>query len=89
MIRRDVIYTGRVQGVGFRWTTNRIAKNYDVRGFVENREDGSVYMVAEGSEKDVEEFMIAIAENMGKNIKETRINQGRVGGDLTDFQVHY
>ncbi|MEL0096512.1 MAG: acylphosphatase [Planctomycetaceae bacterium] len=89
MIRRDVIYTGRVQGVGFRWTTNRIAKNYDVRGFVENREDGSVYMVAEGAEKDVEEFMIAIAENMGKNIKETRINQGRVGGDLTDFQVHY
>ena len=89
MIRRDVIYTGRVQGVGFRWTTNRIAKNYDVRGFVENREDGSVYMVAEGTEKDVEEFMIAIAENMGKNIKETRINQGRVGGDLTDFQVHY
>ena len=89
MIRRDVIYTGRVQGVGFRWTTNHIAKNYDVRGFVENREDGSVYMVAEGTEKDVEEFMIAIAENMGKNIKETRINQGRVGGDLTDFQVHY
>ena len=89
MIRRDVIYTGRVQGVGFRWTTNHIAKNYDVRGFVENRQDGSVYMVAEGAEKDVEEFMIAIAENMGKNIKETRINQGRVGGDLTDFQVHY
>ena len=89
MIRRDVIYTGRVQGVGFRWTTNHIAKNYDVRGFVENREDGSVYMVAEGTEKDVEEFMIAIAENMGKNIKETRVNQGRVDGDLTDFQVHY
>ncbi len=89
MIRRDVIYTGRVQGVGFRWTTNRIAKNYDVRGFVENREDGSVYMVAEGAEKDVEEFMIAIAENMGKNIKETRVNQGRVDGDLTDFHVNY
>lgn len=89
MIRRDVIYTGRVQGVGFRWTTNHIAKNYDVRGFVENREDGSVYMVAEGTEKDVEEFMIAIAENMGKNIKEIRVNQGRVDGDLTDFHVNY
>ena len=56
---------------------------------MENREDGSVYMVAEGTEKDVEEFMIAIAENMGKNIKETRVNQGRVDGDLTDFHVNY
>ena len=89
MIRRDVIYSGRVQGVGFRWTTNHIAKNYDVLGSVENREDGSVYMVVEGPDKDVEAFMNAIAERMATNIKETKILQGCASGDLVDFHVKY
>ncbi len=89
MIRRDVIYTGRVQGVGFRWTTNHIAKNYDVLGSVENRDDGSVYMVVEGPEKDVDVFMDAIAERMAGNIKETTVHQGSASGDLVGFHVNY
>ena len=89
MIRRDVIYTGRVQGVGFRWTTNQIAKDFDVVGTVENRNDGSVYLVVEGLEGEVDAFMKAIGDRMALNLKETKIRQGFAIGNLDDFHVNY
>jgi acylphosphatase len=39
---------GRVQGVGFRFSTVREAEELGIKGFVENRMDGSVYIEAEG-----------------------------------------
>ena len=89
MIRRDVIYTGRVQGVGFRWTTNQIAKDFDVVGTVENRNDGSVYLVVEGLAGEVDAFMKAIGDRMALNLKETKIRQGSAIGNLDDFHVNY
>ena len=41
--------TGRVQGVGFRWSAANEARNRDIKGFVKNLSDGSVYLEAEGS----------------------------------------
>ena len=89
MIRRDVIYTGRVQGVGFRWTTNHIAKDFDVVGTVENRNDGTVYMVVEGLEREVDAFMKEIGSRMALNVKDTEIRQGFALGNLDDFHVNY
>ena len=42
MTARQVYYTGRVQGVGFRYSTKRIASGYDVTGSVKNLPDGRV-----------------------------------------------
>jgi acylphosphatase len=41
--------TGHVQGVGFRWSAANEARNRDIKGFVKNLSDGSVYIEAEGS----------------------------------------
>jgi hypothetical protein len=38
--RREVLYEGNVQGVGFRFTTNRVAGRFDVAGYVRNLPDG-------------------------------------------------
>jgi acylphosphatase len=46
--RRMVHYRGRVQGVGFRYTTREIASQFDVMGYVQNLPDGQVLVVAEG-----------------------------------------
>ncbi|MEO2015899.1 MAG: acylphosphatase [Fuerstiella sp.] len=43
------MFTGQVQGVGFRWTTNRVATAYPVTGFVRNLADGRVELVVTGS----------------------------------------
>lgn len=89
MIRRDVIYHGRVQGVGFRWTTNRLARDFAVSGTVENRSDGSVYMVVEGQENEIDQFMEAIATRMSTNIKSTSIQEGIASKKFQEFRVNY
>ena len=89
MIRKDVIYKGRVQGVGFRWTTNHISRQFSVTGTVQNRADGTVHLVVEGEQKEVEAFMMAIAERMTTNIKETTIHEADYLGEFEDFRVLY
>lgn len=49
--------SGNVQGVGFRASMRRRARNNDVTGWVKNLEDGRVEAVLEGEEEDVAEVM--------------------------------
>jgi len=51
--RLTASFNGRVQGVGFRFTTVEIARNHPVSGFVQNMMDGSVRLVAEGTEDNL------------------------------------
>jgi acylphosphatase len=48
---------GRVQGVGFRFYTQRKAKELNILGFVQNKQDASVYIEAQGETNDLNEFM--------------------------------
>ncbi|MBN2639030.1 MAG: acylphosphatase [Bacteroidales bacterium] len=47
---------GKVQGVGFRYYTEKKALELDIKGFVKNRPDGSVYIEAEGKTENLELF---------------------------------
>jgi len=67
-VKKKIIFTGRVQGVGFRWTVTRIASGYDVTGYVKNRSDGTVEVVAQGNGKAVDAFVDEIAETMKRYI---------------------
>ncbi len=49
--------TGHVQGVGFRWSAASEARNLGIKGFVKNLSDGSVYIEAEGSIKELNIFV--------------------------------
>ncbi len=53
----DITVTGMVQGVGFRLNTKRKAKKIGINGFVRNEPDGSVYIEAEGTEDQLENFL--------------------------------
>jgi len=59
-----VIYTGHVQGVGFRYTSQRLAKGYAISGYVRNLADGSVELVVEGQQTEVDRFLAALDEQM-------------------------
>jgi acylphosphatase len=52
-----ICVTGRVQGVGFRWSASNEAKNRGINGFIKNLSDGSVYIEAEGYEQQVTAFV--------------------------------
>ena len=54
---------GRVQGVGFRYTTKQLADDIGIKGTVRNNEDGSVQIEAMGEEKDINQFLQQIKNN--------------------------
>ena len=49
LVRRRVLYSGSVQGVGFRWFVEREAHILGVAGWVRNRTDGTVEVLAMGT----------------------------------------
>lgn len=49
--------TGRVQNVGFRYSTMEVARHYGITGFVKNNVDGSVLIEAEGEEDNLHSFI--------------------------------
>jgi len=72
-ICKHVYYSGRVQGVGFRYTAHHVAQEYDVAGFVRNLPDGKVEVRVEGLPEQVEAFLSALAQRMSGYIEETKV----------------
>jgi acylphosphatase len=64
-----VLFSGRVQGVGFRYTVCRIAASFQVTGYVRNLMTGDVELVAEGFEQELVDFLRSIREShLGRHI---------------------
>ena len=71
---KRVVYRGRVQGVGFRWTARGLAGGYAVAGHVRNLPTGEVELVAEGAPEQVDAFLAAVTERMADNIAATTVH---------------
>ena len=71
--RRRVLYSGRVQGVGFRWTSQTIAERHAVSGWVRNLPDGRVEMVVEGELPAVQGYLSAVSDHFGRKIRERQV----------------
>ena len=56
----EIFYSGRVQGVGFRYTAKSAASGFEISGTVRNLPDGRVELVAEGERDELEAFRAAI-----------------------------
>lgn len=71
MLAKRVIFEGRVQGVGFRYTVKDLARGFEVRGWVKNLPDGTVELQVMGETDEVESFIREIAEesNVAHHIK--------------------
>ncbi len=67
--RIETWFEGRVQGVGFRFKTSRIATGFDVAGYVENLDDGRVHLVAAGQEGEVRAFVAEVLKVMDCFVK--------------------
>ncbi|MGD8786227.1 MAG: acylphosphatase [Phycisphaerales bacterium] len=89
MIAKHVIFKGRVQGVGFRYTTRRIADRYQLTGFVRNLPDGTVEMLAQGSSKDIDGCMRDIEEYFSGYVRDTKVNEIPPDPKYIDFQITF
>ena len=61
--RLQIFYSGRVQGVGFRYSVKTLATGFEVTGTVANLPDGRVELTAEGAQGELEEFRKAIQDS--------------------------
>ena len=87
MIRRTSHFSGRVQGVGFRYTVQDLAKGLDVKGYVRNLPDGRVELVAEGDEAEIGSLIDRIGEKMEGFIKKRTDNDTLPTGEFHDFSI--
>ena len=82
-----VIYSGRVQGVGFRWTCQQISRRHDVRGTVRNLPDGTVELYADGEPITVFGFLAEIESEMSTNIQDRTISPAPEAVSVETFQI--
>lgn len=88
-MRVEVMYQGKVQGVGFRATAKALSRGRDVTGWVRNEADGTVMVVAEGPEDEVNAFLDDLREKMGRQITNEKIKVGEERGSYNGFEIRY
>jgi len=87
-VRMMVLYSGRVQGVGFRYTVRTVAAGFEVRGAVRNLADGRVELVAEGEKPELELFRTAIRdEGLAANIRGEAVTWSEALGGFRGFEI--
>ncbi len=86
---RRVVFRGRVQGVGFRFTTCRIASGFPVTGYVKNLPDGSVELVSRGHSDDLTAFIDEICRVMQGNVSDFDSLLHPREEEFVDFSIRY
>jgi acylphosphatase len=86
-IAKHILFSGQVQGVGFRYTANRIARRYNITGFVHNLPDGDVEMFAQGPKQDIENYIADIQDSFKGYIQDTRMEPVPYNSRHTDFRI--
>ena len=85
--RRTILYSGRVQGVGFRWSVQSELRGIELTGYVRNLPDGRVELVLEGSPEATADGVARITARMGHHIGNHREEVGPATGEFPDFRI--
>jgi len=83
--RVHVYYSGKVQGVGFRYSAVNCALKLPITGFVKNLPDQRVEVVAEGKEADLKNFLVDLEGQMSNYIREKQISWEPGNGQFKTF----
>ncbi len=87
-LRMKVFYSGKVQGVGFRYNAKSVAAGFEVTGSVRNLLDGRVELTAEGLREELEAFLIAIRDSgVAGFIKDEKVTWSDALNDLRGFEI--
>lgn len=87
--RRSVYFSGRVQGVGFRYTTRNIALGYDVQGYVRNLPDGRVELVMEGPAAEMDRVVEELRRKMNGFIRNVELRTTPTTGEFEHFSIRH
>ena len=83
-----IFYSGRVQGVGFRYTTKSVAMGFEVTGIVRNLSDGRVELTVEGERGELEAFQEAIRDSgLSGFIRGEAVDWAEATGEFRGFEI--
>jgi acylphosphatase len=82
-----VFFSGHVQGVGFRYATFQVAKEFEVTGFVKNLLDGRVQLEVEGEPAEIDALVTAVQEKMHGFVRKTDRVRGRRTPQFNGFRI--
>ncbi|MEX1011942.1 MAG: acylphosphatase [Balneolaceae bacterium] len=74
LVQKQILLTGRVQGVGFRYYTQTQARKLGLRGWVRNRSDGRVEVVVQGPQETLDKFL-------------EQLERGPAAASVTDLEI--
>lgn len=89
MVRKQIKFYGRVQGVGFRYHAKNAAVSLGLTGFVRNESDGSVFMEVQGHEIQIEKMLQFLNRDMYIDIQKLDMKKVDLIEDEKSFIVAY
>jgi acylphosphatase len=86
--RMTIIYEGRVQGVGFRYTVRTVTNGFEVTGTVRNLPEGTVELIAEGAKAELEDFRRAVQDSeVGRFIRRENVSWSEAKNEFRGFEI--
>jgi acylphosphatase len=85
--RREIVFWGRVQGVGFRATTRGICRSHGLTGWVRNEPDGSVRAQVQGDPASIDAALAELRETMAGLITGEHAGTITTESDEVDFRI--
>ncbi len=87
MVQAHVVYSGAVQGVGFRYTVKRYAEELKLNGWVKNLRDGRVEIRLEGNKSSIEQLLGGIDKHFDGYIRCKEIVFHPSEGSFKEFLI--
>jgi len=86
---RKIVFSGRVQGVGFRFTALNIANRCELKGYVRNISDGDVEMFAQGTAEAIDDCVRDLQDSFVGSISHIDTEPATPDPKLTDFRITF
>ena len=84
-----ILFSGRVQGVGFRFTARSLASSHSIKGWVKNLADGRVELLAQANPDDLAAFLDNLRSELSGYIKREETEQLDSNDEFSDFTIRF
>jgi len=82
------LYSGHVQGVGFRYAVKSITYGFEVTGTIRNLDDGRVELTAEGAKEQLEALLEAVRQSdLGRFVRQEQTCWSEARDEFRDFAI--
>src|SRR5262245_32628233 len=89
MTTERIIFSGKVQGLGFRHTVRSLARRHPLQGYVRNLPDGTVEIVAQGNIGAINGLLAELQEHFRNNIRHCERTTTTFAQSLDGFEIRF